>query len=158
MKTKWIWIGSLTAILSTSMIAQMAMAQTHPARAPHPYKQFMEKKLVYQDKILQGIVLEDYQQIETNSVKLWVMSKDNMFAKLQNKEFQAKVDAFQKATTSLYDAAQSKDTTNVLKAYEKLTRTCVDCHSNFRHQQFMRDILDASQGQKRNNDTPFSHR
>ena len=135
MKTKWIPVFTVAAFVLCAP-AMRVNAQTNTARAqatPEALKAFMREKLNYSREILEGLTLENYDMVATNALKLRLMTTQNEWrGVLKNVDFEEKTKLFQKTAVELSDAARSKRTPEMIKAYNNVVASCVDCHSMFR--------------------------
>lgn len=137
-------IGCLTVVTGGLLVTQgfaqkESSGQTLP-HAPDPTAIFMRQKLDYSQRIIEGIALENYDLITINAMRMWSMARKNAFKVTKNVLYREKVRTFQTDVTGLLEASRSKNTTNVLKAYTKVTADCVDCHQSFRHEQVAPNI------------------
>lgn len=93
---------------------------------------FVRIKLSCSQKMLSGLVTEDYAQIRSaaqemkrvHQAKTWPQTKDEMYNHY-NRVFAVNRDKLEKM-------AASKNLEGVRFAYLQLTASCVDCHSYFR--------------------------
>ncbi|HZQ45768.1 MAG TPA: cytochrome c, partial [Verrucomicrobiae bacterium] len=111
-------------------------------RVPHKPSSmaiFMRQKLGYSQKIIEGITLENYDMVNTNAIHIWTMAQKSIFQVFKNPVYAEKTSTFQSDIAVLMEAARAKNTADVLKAYMKVTSDCVDCHQNFRRDQFVRN-------------------
>jgi hypothetical protein len=98
---------------------------------------FMRQKLAYSQHIVEGIALEQYDQVITNGNRLWRMSVTNTWEVLKNPLYREKTVKFQTDVVALQDAARARNNADMLAAYAKVTSDCIDCHENFRRVQYI---------------------
>ena len=110
-----ILIGSLTA----------AIAQSKRERAA---KEFMRDKLELSQRVLEGIVTEDYDLIIAKGSKLDAMTKEADWRLFENPNYEQQSATFRRHVDSLVKAAKNKDSDAATLAYVRMTMSCVDCH------------------------------
>ena len=110
-----ILIGSLTA----------AIAQSKRERAA---KEFMRDKLELSQRVLEGIVTEDYDLIIAKGSKLSAMTKAADWRLFENPNYDQQSVTFRRHVDSLVKAAKNKDSDAATLAYVRITMSCVDCH------------------------------
>ena len=110
-----ILVGSLTA----------AIAQSKRERAA---KEFMRDKLELSQRVLEGIVTEDYDLIIARGTKLSAMTKEADWRLFENPNYEQQSVTFRRHVDSLLKAAKNKDSDAATLAYVRMTMSCVDCH------------------------------
>ena len=110
-----ILIGGLTA----------TVAQSKRERAA---KEFMRDKLELSQRVLEGIVTEDYDLIITKGSKLSAMTKEADWRLFENPNYEQQSATFRRHVDSLVKAAKNKDSDAATLAYVRITMSCVDCH------------------------------
>ena len=110
-----ILVGSLTA----------AIAQSKRERAA---KEFMRDKLELSQRVLEGIVTEDYDLIIARGTKLSAMTKEADWRLFENPNYDQQSVTFRRHVDSLVKAAKNKDSDAATLAYVRMTMSCVDCH------------------------------
>ena len=110
-----ILVGSLTA----------AIAQSKRERAA---KEFMRDKLELSQRVLEGIVTEDYDLIIAKGSKLSAMTKEADWRLFENPNYDQQSVTFRRHVDSLVKAAKNKDSDAATLAYVRITMSCVDCH------------------------------
>jgi hypothetical protein len=106
-------------------------------------REFMRQKLTHANAILEGLTLENYGLVLTNSVSLKSMSITNVFVTLGNRQYQAEVTNFQAQVDALISAAKANELQQSTEAYTQVTKRCVSCHKQFRRDQFLRSQLQS---------------
>jgi hypothetical protein len=99
---------------------------------------FMRQKLVYAQGVLEGLTLENFDMIFTNSIKLRSMRLTNAFFILGNQEYAKQVTNSQAKAEALGMAAQERNLEHATEAYMKVAQSCVECHRSFRREQFLK--------------------
>ena len=110
-----ILIGGLTA----------TVAQSKRERAA---KEFMRDKLELSQRVLEGIVTEDYDLIIARGTKLSAMTKEADWRLFENPNYEQQSVTFRRQVDSLVKAAKNKDSDAATLAYVRMTMSCVDCH------------------------------
>lgn len=98
-------------------------------------QEFMRKKLVYSEHILEGLVLEKYDLVVTNAALLKDMSVTNAFSLVRNPEYLKATADFQQAVDRLAKTGEKKELSKAYDEYSKMEQTCVRCHQVFRREQ-----------------------
>ena len=101
-------------------------------------KEAMRKKLDYAQGVLEGLTLQKFELALTNAVLLRDMSHTNVFSMLRNPDYLASSTNFSRAVDGLVSAAKSQDLERATEAYTRVTLSCVQCHEQFRREQFMK--------------------
>ena len=99
---------------------------------------FMRQKLTYSDRILEGLVLENFGLVTTNAMMLRNMSLTNAFVALNNQEYLRGVSNFQAKVDFLIESAKKQDLAAATDAYGLLSKSCVSCHQQFRRVQYLK--------------------
>jgi len=122
--------GTLAAtVLAFSLVA----AETKSRRAAN--QTFMRTKLVWSDAVLQGLVLEKFDLVSQNAIRMRNMTLSNQWFTMKQPEYMAHTTDFQKSVDALYMAAVDKNLEAATESYMKVTRTCVECHRLVRIEQ-----------------------
>ncbi|MBA4019957.1 MAG: hypothetical protein C0483_22555 [Pirellula sp.] len=93
---------------------------------------FMRLKLQHSERILEGIVLEDYKLIEKNAQDLSLLSHDEMWQVFQTPEYLQHSLEFRRAADELVGAARKRNLDGATLAYMGVTLKCVSCHKHVR--------------------------
>jgi hypothetical protein len=123
------------ALLAFSLVSLAEKTKEHPTR------DFMRMKLGYSQGILEGLTLEKFDMVITNATALRSMSVTNAFLALGNPYYLNAVTNFQKDVDALLKAANDSHLDDATKAYQTVSRDCVQCHKQFRRDQFFRSQL-----------------
>lgn len=119
-----IWLPGLADEPSSKLVA------AKPKDAPRPQLQeFMHQKLEASSDILEGLLLEDYEQIEKAGKRLremsntekWRVSTDMMYRN-HSKDFQGSVDKL------VHAAAKGQSMDRIALAWFDTTLSCIECH------------------------------
>ena len=88
----------------------------------------MRDKLELSQRVLEGIVTEDYDLIIARGTKLSAMTKEADWRLFENPNYEQQSVTFRRHVDSLLKAAKSKDSDAATLAYVRMTMSCVDCH------------------------------
>jgi hypothetical protein len=95
-------------------------------------REFMHRKLEHSQKVLEGIVVEDFDLIEKNARTLNLLSQAAEWQVLPSAEYRRHSEEFRRTTESLVKAAREKNLDGAALAYVQLTLNCVNCHKYVR--------------------------
>src|SRR5215207_5050849 len=126
--------ATLLIVLSAAIL--LMSSKNDLAQNVKPMQGFMRQKLVYAQGILEGVTLEKFDLVLTNTAPLRNMSLTNAFLLLGNPDYMKRITNFQRSVDALNVAAKNQDLEAATKGYLALTESCVDCHRLFRREQF----------------------
>lgn len=132
-----------TALLLAFLIvvaASLSVSMAQSKRQRGATKEFMRDKLELSQKVLEGLVTEDYDLIAAKAHKLSAMSKEADWRVFENPDYDQQSVAFRRYVDALSKAAKEKSLDASTLAYVRMTMSCVDCHK------FVRGKLVASVG------------
>ncbi|MBX3734069.1 MAG: hypothetical protein KF791_15950 [Verrucomicrobiae bacterium] len=92
----------------------------------------MRSKLAAAQRILGGLAVADFPQVETNATTLVTLSGQRGWAALQTPDYELFSTQFRLASESLVKAAKVRDVDAATLAYSDLTISCVACHKYLR--------------------------
>ena len=93
---------------------------------------FMRAKLDAAKSTLEGLVLEDFDEIGKQSVRLLAMSRRAEWNAIEGKVYQQLSSEFRSSVTQLGTAAKEKNLDKASLAYVQMTIRCLDCHKVIR--------------------------
>ena len=128
MKNLW------TAIVATFVFSLLTL----PGFAQKGTKDAMRSKLDYAQNVLEGLTLQKFDLAVTNAVMLRDMSQTNVFSMLKNVDYLASSTNFTAAVDVLINVVKSQDLERATEVYTRVARSCVQCHAQFRRDQFVR--------------------
>jgi hypothetical protein len=99
---------------------------------PNDAGAFMRLKLEHSQKLLEGVVLEDFAAIKQHSQKLAALSLDENWQILQTREYRDFTQDFQQIAGRLSKAADEKNLDGAALGYVQMTLVCVNCHKHVR--------------------------
>ena len=127
----------ITAIVTLALV--VARGWTAP---PNQVGDFMRLKLDHSQKVLEGIVLEDYEMISKNAQKLSLLSQASNWQVLQTEEYLQHSGEFRRAADAVSAAAKEKNIDGATLAYMEMTLKCVNCHKYVRDSRQVRLDID----------------
>lgn len=95
-------------------------------------KMFMRAKLEHSQKLLEGLVLEDYDAIGKQAQSLSLLSLAASWQVLQTPEYAQQSLEFRRACDAVSAAAKKKNIDGAALAYMEMTMKCVNCHKYVR--------------------------
>lgn len=93
---------------------------------------FMRPKLMYSQRVLEGLALEDYGLIAENARRLTAMSELADWQVLPGLEYSRYSAEFQRLSNQLSRQSQERNLDAATLTYVQLTMTCVECHRHVR--------------------------
>lgn len=135
---------ALLATIATACLYGYVSAQ--PAEAPQGVgqakdseppekdglKPFMQRKLDHSKAILEGLALENYEQIAKNSQALSLLSLESTWNVISTQEYLQHSQDFRRAVKEITEAAHEKNIDKATLGYVDLTIRCVECHKYLR--------------------------
>lgn len=95
-------------------------------------KVFMRAKLDASQKILEGLVTEDFDLMREASNRISVMGRRAEWNAIKTPDYVQQTTDFQRAAQRLAEAAKEKSLDGASLAYLQLTLSCVNCHKYVR--------------------------
>tara|TARA_R110002049_G_scaffold50370_3_gene143086 strand:+ start:127617 stop:128039 length:423 start_codon:yes stop_codon:yes gene_type:complete len=114
-----------------ALVAQPMTAEP-PSAIDTKVKPLMQLKLDRAKNILEGLALEDYDQIASNARALRLLSLESGWNIYQTKEYMDQSRDFRQTTDLIAKAAENKDISRAALGYVTLTVRCVECHQYMR--------------------------
>jgi hypothetical protein len=100
----------------------------------------MRAKLVSAHALLEGIALEDFEQIEANAIALHALSQDAGWRLHKTTAYELFSAQFREVLGTMMIHAREGNLDAVTLDYAEMTRTCVACHSYIRAEGLAPDI------------------
>jgi len=97
-----------------------------------PVQAFMRAKLTHSKQVLEGLVIEDFDQIAKHGQELSLLSQAAAWNVLQTPEYKQHSLEFRRSADSLTKAAKNKNLDGAALAYVDVTLKCVNCHKYVR--------------------------
>lgn len=122
------WIG-LASIGGWALVAAEPAADEAD---PHPASFWMKKKLEYSERILEGLVQEDFDMIAKNARAMNSLSQFESRARGRTAGYRTQLRIFRFANEELIHQAEQERVDGAAVAYMQLTLSCVNCHKLIR--------------------------
>ena len=109
--------------------------------APRPdLRDFMHVKLKHSQKVLEGLVLNDFTMVAKNAQNMSLLSLDETWQVMTTPEYLEYSRKFRVATDALSSAAKRNNLEQSTVAFNQMTTRCVECHK------YVRDVRMAKVG------------
>lgn len=113
--------------------AKAAATKQVPERLPEKgVAKFMRAKLASSQKILEGLVTEDYKLIAKGADNLKVMSRAAEWQVFRDPTYQRHSDTFRRAANDMIKQAKDENVDGATLTYVRVTMSCVNCHNYVR--------------------------
>ena len=123
----------LAGILLLTGVVGFAVANDRSRRTQTPaIREFMRQKLAHSQAVLEGLAVEDFDQILTNAKKLIAMSQESTWNTVGGSEYLDHSQNFRRNAEALVKAANLASLDGATLAYVRVTMSCVDCHKYVR--------------------------
>ena len=122
-------------ILLSACQSSVDVATTGTAEAvPHTagIRSIMGGKLVHTHAILEGMALEDFDQVRVNATALSELSEEAGWFVYDTPAYALYSDRFRTITKTMAEDAADGNLEAVTRGYGELTSTCIRCHSYLR--------------------------
>jgi cytochrome c556 len=123
---RWVAVG-LGVCIAVGILAASGLGEQNDE-----LKTFMRVKLKHSQKVVEGLVMEDFPAIAKNSQEMSLLSLAATWQVFETPEYLDYSRKFRAATDELSDAAKKKDLDRATVAYNKVTTRCVECHKYVR--------------------------
>jgi hypothetical protein len=91
-------------------------------------QELMQRKLKASQRVLEGIALNNFDQIARNGEELILISKDAEWKVIKTPAYELHSNEFRRNAGSLVQAAKDRNLDAAALAYVDLTLNCVKCH------------------------------
>jgi hypothetical protein len=127
---RWIIVGVATALLG---IAHRPAESEPPELAQAgQVGPLMQLKLEKSKQLLEGLALEDFNQVNKSARAIRLLSLEGGWNVLQTEEYASQSRDFRRTAELIADAAQAKDIGRATLGYVAMTVRCVECHTYMR--------------------------
>lgn len=128
------------ALFAAALVSTAWTQETTPPRRPKPAATAanevkpndvsgpMQLKLRYAQKVLEGLAIEDFDQVAKNAQMLGLLAQDENWQVYQTPEYRQHSADFQRRADELAKAAKGKNIDGAAIKYLELTMCCVNCH------------------------------
>lgn len=89
---------------------------------------FMRQKLAHSQKVMEGIVKQDYEAIAKHGNSMALLCLDESWTVLQNPEFMERSNEFRRTIQTLTKAARKENLDGCALNYLRMASQCFDCH------------------------------
>ncbi len=120
-----------TVLIVTTLLAAVVLWGSLKAATART-KETMRLKLECAQKVLEGIVLEDFELVAFNAEKLKALSQSADWQLRKSTEYQRHTGDFTRQADALIKAAERKNVDAATVAYFQMTASCVSCHRHLR--------------------------
>lgn len=120
------------ALLSLPLGLVMALSISGSGAQQTDSREFMRAKLKHSQEIVEGLALENFDQISKNAQQLTLLSHATNWQAFQTEEYLMQSREFRRATEALRDQAKKKNLEGAVLAYMDVTMKCVNCHKYVR--------------------------
>jgi len=128
MNNRVIVIGVAVVAACGGLIAQGFAAPPKP----NDVAALMKLKLKHSQQVLEGVAVEDFDQIAKNSQQLALLAQDANWLVYQTPEYRHHSADFRRIADNLTKAAKERNGDAAALAYVQLTMSCVNCHKYVR--------------------------
>ena len=101
--------------------------------AEKPVEKFMQQKLIHGQDVLEGLVMEDYDQIAKAAADMHALSQAAEWQVLRTPSYDLYSKEFQNACSQLEKAAKEKNIDGASLAWVRVTMNCLSCHKHVRN-------------------------
>ncbi|MBI3837527.1 MAG: cytochrome c [Planctomycetia bacterium] len=123
---RWITIG-LIGLASISWLVPGGYGE-----AREELQDFMHVKLKHSQKVLEGLVLENFDMIAKHSQEMSLLTLAETWQVLQTPQYVEFSQKFRNAADTLTDMAKKRNLERATAAYNQVTVKCVECHKYVR--------------------------
>ena len=116
---------------ATPATPKEARAQANEAK-PNDVAGPMQLKLKYAQKVLEGVAIENFDQVAKNAQMLGLLAQDENWQVYQTVEYRQHSAEFQRISDELVKGAKQKNIDAAALSYLQLTMCCVNCHKHTR--------------------------
>lgn len=128
MKTKTMM---LLMILVSALMAAGNYAQSDDGTQDN-LRTFMRLKLKHAQEVLEGLSVENYDQIAENAQEISLLSQASQWQVLQTPEYVRRSTEFRRAVEAVSKAAKDRNLDGATLGYVNFTMKCVACHKYVR--------------------------
>ena len=125
----------LSRVIPVSLVAAFSCLQLRaeePTSLNH-HAVFMRAKLASCQKVMEGLVTEDFRLIARCASEMEQMSEAALWPTTTDKSYLHYQEAFRRQCERLAELAESRNLSGVHYTYLNLATTCVNCHDYVRH-------------------------
>ncbi|MGD9723168.1 MAG: cytochrome c [Pirellulales bacterium] len=120
----------IVALMAVAVVCWMIPSGVGQQR--NELKDFMRVKLRHSQKVLDGLVMENFDEVAKNAQELSLLSLAATWQVFETPEYVDYSRKFRNAADSLAEAAKKKDLDRATLAFNQVTTRCVECHKYVR--------------------------
>lgn len=128
MKTKTMMI---LVVLVSALMAAGNYAQSDDGTEDN-LRTFMRLKLKHAQEVLEGLSVENYDQIADSAQEIGLLSQASQWQVLQTPEYVRRSTEFRRAVEAISKAAKDRNLDGATLGYVNVTMKCVNCHKYVR--------------------------
>ena len=122
-------VGVTTLAWNTSGRTQaQETKKKDPPKKSAVMQAFMKVKLTQAQGMLEGLAVEDFDQIEKNAAAMFLLTKAEQWNASKDPRFIQHSKEFERVTTQLAKYAKDKNLDGASLMYVQLTLSCIECH------------------------------
>lgn len=134
---------TLVAVVIAAMIGAMTMrSQSQEQQELQDLSKFMRRKLGHSQKVLEGVVVKDFDMIAKNAQAMGLLSLDASWQVIQTAEYFQRSTEFRRTASTLERMAREENLDGAGLSYIQLTTQCFDCHK------YVRDVQEEKKERK----------
>lgn len=123
-------LTSLAIAIALATTAALVTSQTDGTT-----KTLMKAKTAYAHRLLDAVVLEDFDVIQDQAFRLKAVAETADWYTAESSQFVRETESFIRAADRLFQAAQENNGDAAALAYMDLTLSCVHCHRYLKNSQ-----------------------
>jgi hypothetical protein len=120
------------AVLTLPLFIALLLVTRGSSEQEKGNREFMREKLKHSQEILEGLTVENFDQIAKNAQRLGLLSHAASWDVLQTEEYVLQSRDFRRAVDALGKHAKEKNLDGAVLAYLVVTMKCVNCHKYVR--------------------------
>lgn len=125
----------MTVVVTAILVAVVLTATSYAQPADETktnVKTFMRLKLKHAQDILEGLTVENFDQIAESSQEIRLLSQASQWQVLQTPEYVRRSTEFRRAVEAISAAAKDRNLDGATLGYVNVTMKCVECHKYVR--------------------------
>jgi hypothetical protein len=104
---------------------------------PSKLSDLMKKKLENAQKVLEGVVIGDFDKIAKHAEELMVISKEVEWKVFKTPEYEVRSNQYRRTVIDMIEKAKEKNLDGAALSYVDMTLSCVKCHKYVRDERKM---------------------
>lgn len=129
---KWMLAGCAITLIAAGVRAGAADPPKSKDDPENKVAFFMRAKLANSQSVLEGLVTEDFDLVQSGAEKMIVMTKGAQWKVGAGEEYTTDTIRFVDAARDLIQNAKKKNIDGATLSYLQLTMRCVECHKHVR--------------------------